>query len=722
MAAETPPIHPDPDDDKTLCRLAVRHSMLTPEQAKSALSLKERERRQGKDCSVEEILRRKGWIRAHQLEALRRARDLLKLRARERPLVEEILTTGQASREEVDQALREQARRYRRDRQFIPFETILAAPSGPARREKTETATATTVEVRMESPSLRPPQPGSMPHAPCAGLADKPLLPSIGAGVQETESDRLDHLGKVIHRDGMLDLIVSHDGMKAYLRLKGPASAGLTVERLRDLLESRGVVYGVVEDHLLRRGLKQRSAKSIVLKVAQGLEPKPGRNAEIRYHLASEPLEQDDGGAAGAPSLKDRGTIPQVRKGDLLAEKIPRLLGVDGVDVFGSAIVSAAAKDESLLCGSGVSLSGDGLRATARVEGRAMFTAYGKLTVLEEHTVAGDVSFETGNVDFRGIVFVHGVVQDGFRVRCGSLVCNEIGRAEIDVAGDITVSGGILGARVRCQGDLTCVHIHASRVEVLGDVVAEKGIVDSKVKASGRCVVKGGTVAASLVYAKRGIEAAQIGHERSRPCTLAIGFDPLMERELEHHKEVIVELEAEAAKQQGALEEMRAQFLKAERRTGEIAQLQDRTLRERRTMVGMLEDAKRLQDVALLPELEAAVAELDASAKETEQELEEQLDMQDQLKGMIRAHEAKARDIERTIQAAREEIAVITSWGQAMPVNAAVKVRGRIHGGTSIRGVCAHATLKEALSGVSIREVTVNAVSGETAIRMTRLR
>jgi uncharacterized protein len=284
------------------------------------------------------------------------------------------------------------------------------------------------------------------------------------------------------------------------------------------------------------------------------------------------------------------------------------------------------------------------------------------------------------------------------------------------------VFGGILGAQVRCQGDLKCVHIHASKVEVLGDVYADKGIVDSKVKTSGKCTLKSGTVAASLVYAKKGIEAAHIGHERSRPCTLAIGFDPLMERELEALKEAIAAKEGEVVQQQGAVEEMRSQLLRAEQRTGEIAQTQDLTLRERRTLVDMLEDAKRQQDSIMVAELEQAVAELDDKAKETNQELDDLLEMQDQLKAMIRTHREKVRGIEQQIASTREEMAAITSWGQASAANAAVRVRGSILGGTSIRGCAAVATLKDALSGVSIREMTVNAESGETAMRVTRFR
>lgn len=719
---ETPQVHPSPEDDKTLCRLAVRHNMLTEEQVRSALTLKERERKLGRELGVEEIVRKKGWVSSKQLEILRQARDLLKLRARERSFAREVVEKGLVSQEQVEEVLREQTRLYKQEGRFIALEEILNE-QGALNSEK---APPTEAIAELE-PEAANPKAAASAIAPegepvCTAHSGASTQLGAGPGSDADGTNPVDRLGKVVYRDVAFDLIVSNDGMQAFLRLKGSAPSDLPVGRLVGLMESKGISHGLVEDHLLRRGLKQRSEKSIVFKVAQGLQAKPGRDAEVRFFLTSEPGRSQEETQTAPMSLKDRGAIPQVKQGDLLAEKIPRIPGVDGIDVYGTPIVVPEVKDEVLLCGSGVSLTDDGLRATAKVDGRAMFSAYGKLTVLEEHTIPSDVSFETGNIDFKGIVIVHGVVQDGFKVRCGSLVCNEIGRAEIDTAGNVTVFGGVLGAQVRCQGDLTCVHIHASLVEALGDVYAEKGIVDSKVKTSGKCVVKSGAAVASLVYAKKGIEAVQIGHERSRPCTLAIGFDPLMEKELERLKAVIAAKEAEGSQQKDAIEELRAQLLNAEQRTGEIAQLQDLTLRERRTTVGMLDDAKRLQDLSLVPELEEAVSELDARARETERELDELLEMQDQLKTLIRVHKETARGIEKEIASAKEEIAVITSWGQSAPAIVAVRVRDKIFSGTSIRGPCAIATLKDTLSGVSIREMTVDAASGETAMRVTRLR
>lgn len=713
---------PSLDDDKTLCRLAVRHRMLTEEQVRSALTIKERERRRGRDLGMEEILQTKGWVSVRQLNILRQARDLLRLRAREKAYVQAVVREGLVSQEHVDEALSEQTRRYKEGGDFVALEVILGE-RGLLRDGRPKEA-ETSLETLSDSIDRRPTEEASLresvPEEPPE--KDVPVDSASPTRPDEAPDSSASRLGKVILREGAFDLIVSHDEMAAYLRLKGGVAHELTVERLVSLLESKGVTFGVLDDHLLRRGLKQRPEKSIVFKVAQGIPPHLGQDASIRYFLGSDFKGAHEASTEAARSLKDRGTIPQVKQGDLLAEKSPRIPGTQGMNVYGSPLEVPSTKDEPLLCGSGVALSEDGLRATAKVDGRAMFSAYGKLTVLEEHTIPSDVSFETGNIDFNGIVFVHGVVQDGFRVQCGSLVCNEIGRAQVDVAGDVTVFGGILGAQVRSQGDLKCVHIHASNVEALGDIYADKGIVDSKVKSSGRCVLKSGTIAASLVYAKKGIEAAHIGHERSRPCTLAVGFDPLMERELDRLKEVVAAREAEVAKQVGAVEEMKAQLLRAEQRTGEIAQMQDLTLRERRTTLDMLEDARRQQDLMMVKELEQAVSELDEQAKETDQELEELLDMQEQLKSMVRTHQETLRGVEREIELAKEEMGVITSWGQSSASNAAVRVRGRILGGTSIRGCAAVATLKDTLSSVSIREVTLNAESGETAMRVTRLR
>ncbi len=713
--------HPSPKDDRTLCKLALKHKMLSEDQVRLALTLQARGRRRGRHVDLEKLLRTKGWITDRQLEVLRRARDLLKLRGQERPLAQEVLNRGWATREQIDDALREQTRLFQQTRRFIGLEELLR--NRGLVRDGKEPHSVVQEAPQVATSPIEAVGKGIIEETGRAALTGtSSSTPDVSPTGQPDLEECSERLGKVIHRDSAFHLVVSDDGMEAYLRLKGGAPRELTVDQLLALLESKGIVYGVLEPRLLRRGLRHPSEKSVVFKVAEGAAPRPGQDAEIRFFLSSGADAPAEGTTQKIKSLKDRGTIPQVRQGDLLAEKVPAVQGVNGMDIFGNPRPVPDVKDESLLCGSGVLLSEDGLRATAKVDGRAVFSAYGKLTVLEEHTVPGDVSFETGNIDFNGIVFVHGVVQDGFRVRCGSLVCNEIGRAQVDVAGDVTVFGGILGGEVRCQGDLTCAHIHASKVEALGDVHADKGIVDSKVKTSGRCVVKGGTVAASLVYAKQGIEASQIGHERSRPCTLAIGFDPLMEKELDRIREVLAAREAEAHQQRGAIEEMRVQQLAAERRMGEIAQLQDLTLRERRTTLGMLEDAKRMQDTGLLPALEEALAELDAQAKEREEELEEALDTQDQLKAMIRAQSEKLRDLEREVAALKEEMAVITSWGQKVPASVAVRVRNKIFAGTSIRGMSATATLKDTMSHVSIREVVVNAASGETAMRASRLR
>lgn len=711
-----------PDDDRTLCKLALKHGMLTEEQVRAALSLQARERRRGRQVDLEKVLETKGWISARQIEVLRRARDLLMLRGQERPFARDVVDRGWATREQLDDVLREQTRLFKQTHQFIRLEALLRDRG--LLRDGAEDASGAVREIEggdtNSDEALR--EPVAEQSHECAASREQSSAHGSAPGQGTVLEESADRLGKVIHREDAFSLIVSDDGMQAYLRLKAGAPRDLTVERLMALMESKGIVYGIVDERLLRRGLKHPSEKCVVFKVAEGAPPRLGRDAEIRFFLTPDGGLPAEGATQVAVSLKDRGTIPQVKQGDLLAEKTPAIPGVSGMDIFGSSRLVPDVQNESLLCGSGVSMSQDGLRATAKVDGRAVFSAYGKLTVLEEHTVPGDVSFETGNIDFNGIVFVHGVVQDGFRVRCGSLVCNEIGRAQVDAAGDVTVFGGVLGAEVRCQGDLTCVHIHASKVEALGDVQADKGIVDSKVKTSGRCVVKSGTVAASLVYAKQGIDAAQIGHERSRPCTLAIGFDPLMEKELDRIRETVAVKEAEAVQLRAPIEEMRAQLLSAEQRTGEIAQLQDLTLRERRTTIGMLEDARRLQDKSLLPDLEEALAELDATAKQRERELEESLDMQDQLKAMIRAQAEKVRGIEREVASLKEEMAVITSWGQKVPASVAIRVRGQIFAGTSIRGVCAMATLKDTLSRVSIREATVDAASGETAMRVSRLR
>jgi uncharacterized protein (DUF342 family) len=159
--------------------------------------------------------------------------------------------------------------------------------------------------------------------------------------------------------------------------------------------------------------------------------------------------------------------------------------------------------------------------------------------------IQGDISLETGHVEFDGHIEVAGAVEKGYRVKGGSLRANEIRDAQIDIAGDITATNGIFGATIRSGGNLKAGHIHNSDIILAGDMAVEKEIIESKIEANGRCLINDGIIISSTISAKMGITAMDIGTEASKSSELIVGIDQQMERESNAIKEEIQAIKAE---------------------------------------------------------------------------------------------------------------------------------------------------------------------------------
>jgi hypothetical protein len=72
--------------------------------------------------------------------------------------------------------------------------------------------------------------------------------------------------------------------------------------------------------------------------IATGTDPIPDTPPQIKYHFDTDPLKIGTLTEDGLMDWKDRGKLPQVKEGDLLAEKIPGPKGKEGMDVYGKKI------------------------------------------------------------------------------------------------------------------------------------------------------------------------------------------------------------------------------------------------------------------------------------------------------------------------------------------------------------------------------------------------
>jgi hypothetical protein len=677
--------------------------MVTEDQLAEAAALQKSERDRGCDLPLGEALVRLKRISPRQFELLQRAKALAIQRKSDCMFVRVALRNSLTTQADVDAMIQRQSRLYKETGEVRALGGLLqeAGLISARQHRAVHSAICRSLEAANRKKACLQTGPVASPGAE----QSPPRENEPEATPAEATSIVLGAAGRAFD-EATLEVKVSPDRLFAFLVLSKKLPDFYAVSNLRDYLGSKSIVFGVLDDASLTEVIRSEGDPGKPMKVAQGIPPEMPQAAEIQF-LIEPGLKTDLSGDLSGESvidLKDRGMIPQVRKGDVLAKKVPYIPGIEGVDVHGQEIPIPSAKDVTLLTGSGVELSHDKLEVVAKVDGRPQISAFGRISVLPELVIRGDVSFETGNIDFAGSIIVGGVVQDGFKVRGGSLIASEIGKAEIEMDGDVVVLGGILGARVRSQASVKSMHIHASRIEAMGDVIAEKGIVDSRISTSSKCIARRGTVLSSSIVARQGIEAMNVGSDRSKPCTFGIGFDPLTEKQAEALKEMLVVEREEVEKEKARIEELKPQLEEVEIRIGGLAQEQDLALRQQRSHQARIDEAEKAGNSGEATALRAGLAAVENRMHEAAQNLDRLLEWQDQLKSVIAGHRERIQEIQARILQLNHELTAITDWASTPAGRPLVKVHGSIFAGTSIKGPFSSVTLKENHTSVAFGE------------------
>ena len=526
------------------------------------------------------------------------------------------------------------------------------------------------------------------------------------------EKTKDDENGKVQISDAMkrteddteFELSVTEDKLKVFISPKREVPDSITVQDIKSLLEINGITYGIAGDIQIAEYLKSKSSHKTPWKIAEGQPPEHGEDTIIKYYFETDSLKagkiQDD----GAIDFKDRGEIPQVKKGDLLAEKISAKEGKPGKDVYGQPIPFTGYKNKKLSYGQGVEISEDRLKIFAENDGLPSISAFGKIYVLPKLEISGDVGHGTGHVDFDGKILVTGTIRNGFCVKGGGLSAKEILKAEIETTGDIDVSGGIIGTSIKTEGSIRAKFIHEADIEALGSVVVEKEIIDSNIETSGECIISKGTILSSIITAKKGIRALQIGSEMSKPCKLTVGVDQRIKNELDKINGIIHINKKEKSEFNNRLKELEDLPIRIENEIGKMAQIQDKAIVRKRNLQKEMEVLKKGSDPSYLADAETEINELDSEIKKVEEKLENLFDNQDQITEEIANVQQKLKKSEKEVHEQENRISEITEWSENDRGVPKVSVKDTIFQDTAIDGIYSSTTLKKNCQNVLIKE------------------
>ncbi|MCP4721751.1 MAG: DUF342 domain-containing protein, partial [Desulfobacteraceae bacterium] len=431
-----------------------------------------------------------------------------------------------------------------------------------------------------------------------------------------------DDQGEEASLNAYFEIAISRDKTKASIqKIKGMDFTGsVTSSSLLDFLRCQDITFGIIEDKAIEAWIAMETEEKELM-VAMGEESVSGEDGHIKFHFENNYTNPGKIKGDGTIDFRDRGGIPYIHTGDLLAKKTPIKEGKNGMDVFGTPILVEEPLDPVFIAGTGTEASEDELEIYAALDGQPHVDAMGNITVNPELMIKGDVDFETGNIDFNGDIIVKGTIKEGFTIKGISLTAQEIEGAAIDLSGDLNISAGITEAKIISVGNIHAKFINDSSVKGFGDLIIQKEIIDSDIMISGACQNPAGHIISSKIIAKQGIEAGKIGTTGSKPAILKVGMD-------EHIKIMTQKIEDKLQKALAQLQELREKIKLLETQDQELyeqitqkAQIQDKAQNESKELKQTILDLKKVNDTAGIQKAFVQIKKLTETAEQAEQEL-----------------------------------------------------------------------------------------------------
>lgn len=364
---------------------------------------------------------------------------------------------------------------------------------------------------------------------------------------------------------------VTPDESKAFLILSKPTlpyGKIPTPDEIKELLRANGVVFGISDDEINRAVYE--GVFDVPVEVASWDPPVPGKDAKINYYVNIDKGTQLTIGSEIVDFHKIM-NIQNVVKGQVLAAKEPATKGKPGTTVRGRVIPTTDGKDVNIssLAGKNVEVSPDGMELIANQQGQIVMKN-GKINVEPVLEIPGDVSTETGDIDFVGNVVIKGSVRDTFKVKAGGNVdiWGTVEKAEVIADGNVYVRTGIQGKEVGtviAGGEVVAKFIERAKVQAKGDVIALEYILHSNVSSKSRviCLGKKASITGGQTRALYEIYAKQLGAESWVETFLEVGSDPdLVQKhdELVSKKEILNNKLTELKKELLTLQQMIASY------------------------------------------------------------------------------------------------------------------------------------------------------------------
>ncbi|MFW6386435.1 MAG: FapA family protein [Bacillota bacterium] len=361
-----------------------------------------------------------------------------------------------------------------------------------------------------------------------------------------------------LDKDAEIQVEISEDKLKAFVSYYPPlGGVNVTLLDARQRLKEENVIYGIKEDKLEEILSSSDSQKHVL--IAEGDEPEPGKDAEIKYHFEEKEesigTERED----GSIDFYNLGLINNVEAGDVLATLKEAEPGNPGMAVTGEEVPPPEPRQKSLKPGKNVKKQ-DEKTLIADVAGQVV-KKNDKVEVLPVHEVNGDVDLNTGNIDFVGNVHVRGSVHEGFEVKArGNVeIRGNVSGAKITSGGEVVVHKGFIGKNkglIEADGDVKAKFVENGEIKAGNNIEVTDAVMHSRLSAGNNIKItqKKGLLVGGSSRATSEIEVNIVGSALATDTKIAAGIDPELKNRLAELDEEIEEDNHNLLKAKKALE------------------------------------------------------------------------------------------------------------------------------------------------------------------------
>lgn len=535
----------------------------------------------------------------------------------------------------------------------------------------------------------------------------KPLLP-------EEEPPLFEEELPLPEEKPSLNVTLSMDKTKAFICPTPGISKNITLNSIKELLKNKNIQYGIVDDSVIIQYISQSPLPEEPWNIAKGVSPIPRRKGGIKYYFSTGPGKGEvlkDYDFFTYRRLREK---QQVKKGDIIAEKVSGTEGEPGIDVFGNPVLFPEYDDLKLATGIGTRLSEDGSKVMACVNGIPEISKDGDISVFPILNIAKDVGSEDGDVEFDGHIEIEGAIQEGVCIKSKSLVANEIFNSEINVSGDIIVNKGICEGRIRSMGNLMVKHILKADIKAVGNIVIENEAIDSSVETGGEFIINKGKIRSSVIGAKKGIVAMEIGSDASSPCILNVGFDYFAEKKIAALKQKIMEKEEKSLQLQDQIETLEQQTMELDEKIARIADQEVPVRAQQVSIQKEIDEWKTLKKNEQIAEGEKNLEQLNLQIDEINETVENLFNDQEKINDKITNYQTGLKNYQKQIAELNGKIEARYELSTMDKGKPEVKVFGTIFAKNVIKSPQSKLTLEENYQHVMIKEIGSSSVSGSS--------